>query len=120
MQSTPNDRPHKSMEDSQRFVRMVAEHNGWSLNPDADFLNDLVEGLNTNYNRYGFYQCPCRDSYGDLEKDRDIRCPCVYNVPDQQEFGHCFCGLYLSDEFGKTGKVPVQIPERRPKDKFPD
>ena len=115
----PN-RPKKSREDTVKFVHMVAEHNDWALNPDPGFLDHLVDGLNTNFNRYGFYQCPCRDSWGDREKDRDIACPCVYNIPDQQEYGHCFCALFLSKEYAAAGKKPSQIPERRPPEKFPD
>lgn len=119
MDNGGNKRPHKSMENTRQFVTMVANHRNWGLNPDPDFLNDLVEGLNTNFNRYGFYQCPCRDSWGDPQKDRDITCPCTYNVPDQQEYGHCFCGLFLSREFAATEKVPQQIPERRPPELYP-
>ncbi len=99
---------------------MVASHNGWELNPDASFVALLVDGLNVNYNRYGFYQCPCRDSWGNSEKDHDIACPCVYNLPDQAEHGHCFCGLFLTREFAARNIPPRQIPERRPADNFPD
>jgi ferredoxin-thioredoxin reductase catalytic chain len=110
----------KSRDDTDKFVHMVAEHNGWALNQDAAFLGMLVDGLNVNFNRYGFYQCPCRDSWGDREKDRDIACPCVYIVADQEEYGHCFCGLFLTKEFARSGKSPRQIPERRPAERFPD
>jgi len=114
------DKPTKSIADTEKFVHMVAMHNGWSLNQDGAFLDSLVEGLTVNFNRYGFYQCPCRDSWGDREKDGDIACPCDYNRPDQKEYGHCFCGLFLTREFAASGKMPSQIPERRPPEKFPD
>lgn len=110
----------KKFEDTKKFVSLVANKQGWKLNSDEAFLNDIIEGLMTNYNRYGFYMCPCRDSWGEREKDKDIMCPCAYCKPDQKEFGHCYCGLYLTEEFFKTGKVASSIPERRPDELFPD
>ncbi|MFO8063758.1 MAG: ferredoxin-thioredoxin reductase catalytic domain-containing protein [Spirochaetota bacterium] len=104
----------KTFEDAYRFVTMVAQHNGWELNSDKEFLEDLVSGLRTNFNRYGYYLCPCRDGSGDREKDRDIICPCDYNVPDQKEYGHCFCALYFRKGFFAEGNRPQPIPERRP------
>jgi ferredoxin-thioredoxin reductase catalytic subunit len=106
----------KTLEDTREFVRRVAEHNGWELNPDADFLEDLVHGLKENFNRYGYFLCPCRDGTGEREKDRDIICPCHYNVPDQKDYGHCFCALYFRPGFLEAGGTPQSIPERRPED----
>ncbi len=104
----------KNIEDTRKFVEMVAKKNGWKLNPDAEFVDSLIEGLTINYNRYGYFSCPCRDADGIKEKDKDIICPCDYCRPDQKEFGHCYCGLYLTQEFYNTGKEPQGIPERRP------
>ena len=105
---------HKTKEETRQFVFKVAEYQGWVVNPDDSFLDDILEGLTANYNRYGYFLCPCRDGDGDREADKDIICPCDYNVPDQKEHGHCFCGLFLSKEFAASGKAVRQIPERRP------
>lgn len=104
----------KTKEQTRKFMEMVAKKNGWYLNRDEEFLDMLAEGLTTNYNRYGYYSCPCRDADGDRELDKDIICPCDYCVPDQKEYGHCYCGLYLTPEFYESGKEPEAIPERRP------
>jgi ferredoxin-thioredoxin reductase catalytic subunit len=104
----------KSTEDARRFVESVAQHQGWALHPDTEFLSDLVSGLAHNYNSYGYYLCPCRDGDGERAADRDIICPCVYARPDQKEYGHCFCGLFLTKEFAASGQSPRPIPERRP------
>ena len=93
---------------------MVAEKQGWKLNSDTELLDILAYGLAKNYSRYGYYSCPCRDADGVRERDRDIVCPCKYCVPDQEVFGHCYCGLYLTLEFHKSGSIPKAIPERRP------
>ena len=104
----------KTLEETRRFTRMVAEHQGWKLNRDTEFLESLVEGLTSNYNRYDYYLCPCRDTGGGREADKDIICPCVYCKPDQEEYGHCFCALYLTKEFHASGAEPAGIPERHP------
>ncbi|MHA1675310.1 MAG: ferredoxin-thioredoxin reductase catalytic domain-containing protein [Promethearchaeota archaeon] len=104
----------KTKEQTKKFIEMIAKHNNWKLNRDEELLDFLAEGLTTNFNRYGYYVCPCRDGDGDKELDKDIICPCDYCKPDQEEYGHCYCGLYLTAEFFETGKEPQGVPERRP------
>lgn len=108
----------KSKDEVKKFVEMVAEKQGWFLHPDEEFLDMLIEGLMTNFNRYGYYGCPCRLLEGNREKDKDLLCPCDYCKPDQEEYGHCYCGLYITKAFHESGKAPDGIPERRPKDKW--
>ncbi|MFO8052230.1 MAG: ferredoxin-thioredoxin reductase catalytic domain-containing protein [Thermoplasmatota archaeon] len=91
-----------------------AEEGGYHLNPDTDFTRDLVEGLLVNEKRYGYMACPCRLSDGEKELDRDIICPCDYRDPDLDEFGSCYCALYVNDDIKAGRKKPVSIPERRP------
>jgi ferredoxin-thioredoxin reductase catalytic chain len=109
----------KTKEDVKLFVDRVSAYRGWKLHPDPEFLEYLIDGLMVNYNRYGYFQCPCRDSWGEREKDSDIICPCDYCVPDQGEYGHCFCGLFLNLEFFESGEMPESIPERRPPERYP-
>jgi ferredoxin-thioredoxin reductase catalytic chain len=102
-------------------VRQRAESDartyGYYLNPDQKFLQDLLEGLKTNEERFGYPACPCRLGSGNLEIDRDIICPCDYRDPDVAEFGACFCALYVRKDVYE-GKTPVQpVPERRPMEK---
>jgi ferredoxin-thioredoxin reductase catalytic subunit len=106
----------KTTEDTWEFVRRVSAYNGWKLNPDKEFLADLVEGLRDNYNRYGYFLCPCRDGTGERAKDKDIICPCDYNVPDQADYGHCYCALYFRSDYFEAGGKMKQIPERRPEE----
>lgn len=110
----------KSASEVRTFVEMTARHQGWELNGDETFLGRLVDGLAKNYNRYGYFQCPCRDSWdGDRERDEDIICPCSYCEADIEEYGHCFCGLFLAREFARSGRRARRIPERRPDERYP-
>ncbi|MEO0085331.1 MAG: ferredoxin-thioredoxin reductase catalytic domain-containing protein [candidate division WOR-3 bacterium] len=91
-----------------------AEEGGYRLNPDKEFTLGLVEALLTNEQRYGYWACPCRLAFGVKEKDLDIICPCDYRDDDLNEFGACYCALYVSDDW-IAGKLPHKsIPERRP------
>jgi ferredoxin-thioredoxin reductase catalytic subunit len=103
----------KSLEDVALFASMVAKKQGWALNPDQGFLSDLLEGLRVNYSRHGYFLCPCRDGDGSREADSDIICPCAYARPDIEEWGHCFCSLYMSPAFASSGARPSSVPERR-------
>lgn len=102
-------------------VRLRAEADaktyGYYLNPDSDFLQDLLDGLKKNEERYGYPSCPCRVATGNLELDRDIICPCDYRDPDVAEYGTCYCALYVRKDLYE-GKTPITpIPERRPLEK---
>lgn len=98
------------------YVRLkkFAEKTGNNLNPDVEFTKELVWGLLMNQRRYGYWACPCRLSDGIKEEDKDIICPCDYRDPDVEEFGACFCALYVDDEIMAGKKKPGPIPERRP------
>ena len=106
------------IEDTKKYVKMVAEYRKWVLNPDETTFNDLVEGLTINKERYGYRSCPCRLASGVKDKDRDIICPCEYAEPDIKEYGYCYCSLYLSKEYADKGILPPGIPERRPPEKM--
>lgn len=103
----------KSTADTRRFAEMVAAKQGWVLNPDAEFTASLVEGLTTNWNRYGYYLCPCRDSDGSREADAEVICPCKVAHADVDEYGHCFCALYFGPGFAASGGQAGGIPDRR-------
>lgn len=95
-------------------IKNQAEQSGYHLHPDEDFAKDLVHGILTNEERYGFGACPCRLCVGPREDNLDIICPCDYRDQDIIEHGVCYCALYVSKDVA-AGTVPVQfIPDRRP------
>lgn len=91
-----------------------AEEGGYHLNPDADFTNELALGLIVNTRRYGYQACPCRLSSGERKRDLDIICPCDYRDPDLEDYGVCYCGLYVSQEVIEGKRKIKRIPDRRP------
>jgi len=106
-----------TLEKVQQRAEMDAKSRGYYLNPNEDFLKDLFEGLKQNEERYGYPSCPCRLASGKLDFDRDIICPCDYRDPDVEEYGACYCALYVRKDVFE-GKTPVMpVPERRPIEK---
>jgi ferredoxin-thioredoxin reductase catalytic subunit len=101
------------------MLKKVQEPRGYYFNKDKKRVFELLEALLTNRDRYGYMSCPCRLSADDREKDRDIICPCEYREPDVQEYGSCYCNLYVSKEWNE-GMVPHEyVPERRPPERLP-
>jgi len=91
-----------------------AEASGYRLNPDAARTERIVRGLLANEARLGYRSCPCRLAIGERAADRDIICPCDYRDADLDEWGSCFCGLYVSDEVVAGKRQLRPVPERRP------
>jgi ferredoxin-thioredoxin reductase catalytic chain len=105
-----------SKEEVDRLFKKLndeAESAGYHLNPDIDITKKLVKGLLINQNRYGYQSCPCRLASGDKEKDMDIICPCDYRDPDLDDYGTCYCALYVDQEILEGKKKVRSIPERR-------
>ncbi len=95
-------------------MKKDAEANGYFLCPDESLLNDLIDGIAKNEERYGYGSCPCRISSGIKLYDADIICPCEYRDADVDEFGMCYCALFVSREVKKDPTKLKSIPERRP------
>jgi len=94
-------------------LKKFQESKGYFFNKDKKMVLALLESLLVNKKRYGHMACPCRLASGDYEQDRDIVCPCVYREADVKEYGTCFCGLYVSEDWNQ-GTIPHEVvPERR-------
>ncbi len=91
-----------------------AESYGYHLSPDRDAVRALVKGLIVNTRRYGYPACPCRLSFGKKEEDLDIICPCDYRDSDLDDFGACYCSLYVIEAVQSGREELKPIPERRP------
>ncbi|MBW1693860.1 MAG: ferredoxin:thioredoxin reductase [Deltaproteobacteria bacterium] len=100
------------------MLKKVQEPKGYYFSKNKERVFELLEALIINKERYGYMACPCRLAAGDRDWDQDIVCPCKYRAPDVEEFGSCYCNLYVSREWNEN-KIPlVYIPERRPPEKM--
>ncbi|MDD2218615.1 MAG: ferredoxin-thioredoxin reductase catalytic domain-containing protein [Desulfoplanes sp.] len=94
-------------------LKKFQESKGYFFNKDKKMVLALLESLLVNKKRYGHMACPCRLASGDYEQDRDIVCPCVYREADVKEYGTCFCGLYVSEDWNQETIPHEVVPERR-------
>lgn len=105
-------------EELYEMLKKVQEPKGYFFSRDRERVMELMEALLINKERYGYMCCPCRLSSGDREKDKDIICPCAYRAPDVEEYGSCYCNLYVSRDWNED-KIPHRyVPERRPAGKL--
>lgn len=99
-------------------LKKIQEPKGYYFNADKSMTMPLMESLLANKERYGYMACPCRLANGEFEDDKDIVCPCVYREPDVEEYGACFCGLYVSKAWNDGEMERQVIPERRPPERI--
>ena len=76
------------------IAERIAQTKGWKVNPDRKYAQEIIDGLNQNKNTKGKYYCPCKVVTGDLERDKDIICPCKDSQKEINEMGHCHCNLF--------------------------
>lgn len=100
------------------MLKKVQEPKGYFFNKDRERVFDLLNALIANKERYGYMACPCRLASGDKAADTDIICPCVYRTPDVEEFGSCYCNLYVSQAWNDETLAHDYVPERRPPEKM--
>jgi ferredoxin-thioredoxin reductase catalytic chain len=100
------------------MLKKTQEAKGYFFNKDKGRVFELLDALITNKKRYGYMACPCRLASGNKDKDKDIICPCVYRAPDVEEYGSCYCNLYVSKEWNQDKILHEYVPERRPPEKI--
>ncbi|MFC1953832.1 ferredoxin-thioredoxin reductase catalytic domain-containing protein [Chloroflexota bacterium] len=72
------------------------ENNDFTLNPDHNLVNMVIEGLITNEKKCGLKLCPCRVRDGSRKCDMDMICPCNFKSQDiWEKEGRCWCGLFI-------------------------
>lgn len=99
-------------------LKKIQEPKGYYFSKNKDHVFELLESLLINKERYGYMVCPCRLSAGNRETDKDIICPCEYRAPDVEEYGSCYCNLYVSREWNDETIPHSYVPERRPPEKM--
>ena len=99
-------------------LKKLQEPKGYFFSNDSERVFDLLNALLANKERYGYMACPCRLPSGEREADKDIICPCVYRAPDVEEFGSCYCNLYVSKAWNDGEIDHPYVPERRPPEKM--
>ena len=109
-----NEVPDATLQERVASIEKDAGEGGYFLNPDTAFVRNLVRGLIVNEMRFGYPSCPCRLGTGKKADDLDIICPCDYRDPDLDQYGACYCALYVSPSIHRGEAHAGPVPERRP------
>lgn len=104
-------------EELYAMLKKIQEPKGYYFNKDMTMTMPLLESLLENRKTFGYMACPCRLANGSFAEDKDIVCPCEYRDPDMEEYGACFCGLYVTQAWNESEEHEV-VPERRPPEKI--
>jgi len=108
------DIPDTAVNTQYLITKKEAGEGGYYLNPDTEFAKLLIRGLMKNNQRYGYPACPCRLASGKKDLDLDIICPCDYRDADIEDYGACYCALYVNEAIASGQKKAMPVPERRP------
>lgn len=84
--------------DKKKFTeakKKYAQQNGFTLNPDPQIVDMIIDGLLENIEKKGAAYCPCRTLTGIKEEDRKIICPCIYHKDEIAKDGRCHCWLFV-------------------------
>lgn len=100
----------------EKYTKDIANQ-GIYLNPDKDFTIELIRGILVNRERYGEDYCPCRLVSEIEEIDRQIICPCIFRDSDIDQYGQCYCALFVNQEWIDSG-MERQIPDQWQPDEF--
>jgi len=68
----------------------------FTLNPDKERIELLVQGVLEHEEQYGLKYCPCRMTSGNFDEDLSLICPCNFKVQNNwREIGECWCSLFI-------------------------
>jgi ferredoxin-thioredoxin reductase catalytic subunit len=87
--------------DKDRFRQVIeefAEKNEFQVNPNAEKVHMLIEGVFSCDANHGMKYCPCRLIAKDFEDDLKLVCPCnflIHETYKDKEDGECWCGLFV-------------------------
>lgn len=75
-------------------IEQFAERKGYRLNNNPERIAKVVGLMTMNFQEYGKYYCPCKQSEP-LDEKQDVPCPCSALDDEVKKDGHCFCKLFF-------------------------
>ena len=83
-------------EELRRAWEEFCKKNDFKLNPDAEHVDSVIEGVLENERKHGLKLCPCRLRDGSSEMDFKLICPCNFKAQKTwASKGECWCGLFV-------------------------
>jgi len=78
------------------FYSRVVEPMGFTITPDVELAEFLLEQEVALQEEHGIPFCPCRPIRGDRTRDMQIVCPCIpFHREHFDAMRRCWCGLFV-------------------------
>ena len=83
----------------RKLVATYTTKGKYRLYPQAEVVENVIQGLAENLAAHGRMYCPCADVEDSKTKGSDMVCPCKPHHADIARQGYCDCALYASPDF---------------------
>ncbi len=93
-----DDERGKALRRVRRFVATYVAKGPYELYPQAEVVENVVQGLADNLVAHGRMYCPCAPVEESKAKGSEMVCPCTPHHADIARQGYCDCALFASPE----------------------
>jgi ferredoxin-thioredoxin reductase catalytic subunit len=83
----------------RKFVETYVKKGKYTLYPEPEVVENVIEGLARNLDEHGKMYCPCADVEESKQKGSEMVCPCSPHHADIERQGYCDCALFASHDF---------------------
>jgi ferredoxin-thioredoxin reductase catalytic chain len=83
----------------RKFVETYVRKGSYELYPEAEVVENVIQGLADNLVGHGRMYCPCAEVEDSKQKGSDMVCPCKPHHADIARQGYCDCALFASPAF---------------------
>ena len=85
-----------SKDEFRAAIAAYSEGNAFVLNPQAEHVDRVIDGVYSNLEKKGLKYCPCRISASAAKLDSTLLCPCNFEAQGiWRNEGRCWCGLFV-------------------------
>ncbi|MBL8609140.1 MAG: hypothetical protein JNL38_17565 [Myxococcales bacterium] len=83
----------------RRFVASYVAKGKYTLYPEPEVVENVVQGLTDHLAATGKMYCPCAPLEDSKQKGHHMVCPCTPHHEDIARQGYCDCALFASHDF---------------------
>ncbi len=83
----------------RRFVASYVSKGKYTVYPEPEVVENVVQGLADHLVQTGKMYCPCAPLEESKQKGHAMVCPCTPHHADIARQGYCDCALFASHEF---------------------
>jgi ferredoxin-thioredoxin reductase catalytic subunit len=89
----------------RKFVESYSTRGPYTLYPEPEVVENVVQGLADNLVEHGKMYCPCAPVEESKTKAHHMVCPCTPHRDDIARQGYCDCALFASHAFVEAERL---------------